>query len=662
MFFLQSAMLWGLFAVSIPIIIHLLNRRRHRTVQWAAMQFLLKATRESRGKKRLRHILILTCRALGIAALIFAAAVPVVSKFFGLGSGKPDLIVLIFDRSASMEANPKNGTIPRRELSLQRLRDAFADLEGTRLVLIDSASGIPQDVPSPDVLAELSATAVTDTKADLPGLLSTAAEFLAETPGRAEIWVASDLQSTNWSANDSRWDSVRASLTSLQQQPRVRVLALGGENADNQTIQILSSRRSGTNLLLDLRIARGGDARSPLNLPVTININGARTTESVTIPGQEMRFIKTIPLPSPDDHGHGWVSIPGDGNPRDNVAFYAYGPARPVKSSVVAAGEAASYLDLAAAPDGFGGQSADTIQGAAAASLVTADQSAILWAEPLPSGPIAAELERFLSEGGQVIFFPPSADSDNSFLDISWSAVGVAERDQFFILDSWDHDDGLLRDGIDGTPVPADRLRAVKRRIPEGEASVLARWDDTQAFLVRRVVGRGTAWFIGSLPDYTWSNLGDADVLLPAVQRAVLAGAERFDSGYLATVGSSVAEVKADEIRERLDDYGSDAKAEPEYLAGIQKLGERTLAINRPASEDIPDVIERSALTGLMEGTDFSLFEDTSSSGRENVSRGIWRGFLIAMLFFLLSEALLCLPGKPVATHTSPRPPVQHAR
>ena len=662
MFFLQSAMLWGLFAVSIPIIIHLLNRRRHRTIQWAAMQFLLKATRESRGKKRLRHILILTCRALGIAALIFPAAIPVVSKLFGLGSGKPDLIVLVFDRSASMEVNPKNGTIPRRELSLQRLRDAFADLEGTRLVLIDSASGKPQDVPSPEVLAELSATAATDTNADLPGLLSTAAEFLAETPGRAEVWVASDLQSTNWSADDSRWESVRASLTNLPQKPRVRILALSGENADNQTIQIISSRRSGTDLLLDLRIARGGDAKSPLNLPVTINTNGSRTTESVTIPGQEIRFIKTLPLPSPDESGHGWVSIPGDGNPRDNVAFYAYGPALPVKSSVVAAGEAANYLSLSAAPDGFGGQSVEIIQPTQAASLVTTGQAAIIWSAPLPDGPIAAELERFLNEGGQVVFFPPAADSNNSFLDVKWSTVGVAATDQFFILDSWNHDDGLLRDGIDGTPIPAERLRAVKRRIPEGEVTVLARWDDSQPFLARQVVGKGTAWFMGSLPDYTWSNLGDADVLLPAIQRAVLAGADRFDSGYLATLGSAAAQAKPDEIRERLDDYGTDAKAEPEYLAGIQKLGERTLAINRPASEDIPDIIESSALTTLLEGTDFSLFEDTSNSGRENVSRGIWRGFLLAMLFFLLSEALLCLPNKPVVTHTTPRPPVQHAR
>ena len=38
--FLNPALLFGLAAVSVPIIIHLLNRRRFRRVPWAAMRFL----------------------------------------------------------------------------------------------------------------------------------------------------------------------------------------------------------------------------------------------------------------------------------------------------------------------------------------------------------------------------------------------------------------------------------------------------------------------------------------------------------------------------------------------------------------------------------------------------------------------------------------------
>ncbi len=653
MHFQQTWMLWGLLAAAVPIIIHLLNRRRHKTVKWAAMQFLLKATRESRGKKRLRHILILICRALGIAALVAAASLPLVGGFFGLGAGTPDLVVLVLDRSASMENNPESGGVSRRHLAVQRVARAVSDLSGTRLVLIDSASGTPQEVPSPEVLAELSATAPTDSAADLPTLVANAAGFLAETPGRAELWIASDLQASNWAPEDDRWSNVRASLASLTQPPRVRVLALGGESAGNQSLRILGSQRRGDRLDLELEISRNGPARAPLGLPLTTTLNGARSTDNVTVAGQRLRFLKTFPAPETEKGGFGWISIPGDGNPRDNVAYFAYGPALPVRSTVVGAGEAADYLQLAAAPDGFGGQIAETTDPNGLRSAGTAETAAIFWAAPLPEGPLAESLERFVQDGGQLVLFA-SPDSDGSeFLGISWSETQNAPAEQFFILDSWDRSDGLLRDGIDGTPVPGDRLRAVKRRVPQGEASILARWDDTEPFVVRRVVGKGTAWFVGSLPDYTWSNLGDADVLLPLAQRAVNTGAARFDSGYLVEIGSPEARPTGNEMREKLDGFDDNSSADPSHLAGVFRFGDRVRAVNRPATEDLEGQMESSAVAPLFDGLSFSLFEDASASTQDNISRSVWRAFLIAMLFFLLAEALLCLP-KPVSPVETP--------
>ncbi|TAE75214.1 MAG: hypothetical protein EAZ84_09735 [Verrucomicrobia bacterium] len=659
MSFLQPLLLWGLLAAAIPIIIHLLNRRRHKTVMWAAMQFLLKATRESRGKKKLRHILILTCRCLGIAALATAAARPLLSGMMGWNGGKPDLVVLILDRSASMEATPKNGNLPRRKLALQRVRDAMADLDGTRLVLIDSASGTAQDVPSPDVLDQLSSTAATDTAADLSALASRASEYLAASPGRAEVWIASDLQASNWQTQNDRWTSARAALAALPQPPKLRILALSGKPSANQGIRILSSRRSDSELILDLEISRDQDTNIALDLPLTATLNGIRSTSNLSIVGQNLRFRKTLPIPPSGNSGHGWLSIPGDGNPRDNVAFFAYGPPRPVKSLVVAApGEAANYLAIAAAPDGFAGQSVERLDPHQIPGLETENLSAILWAAPLPSGAIAESLTRFLSAGGEILFFPPPADNDTKFLDLQWSPVTESDRGKFLILDSWDRDDGLLRDGIDGSPIPADRLKAVKRRLPKGESTPLARWDDSAPFLIRRIVDRGTAWFVGSLPDYTWSNLGDADVLLPLVQRAVTEGAARFDDDHFAALGSREAAPRPGETNTRLDDYGTPHPGNTAFEAGIHRLGDRTLALNRPPAEDAPEILSREELGKLLEGTGFTLLEDRGTSATDKISRDAWRGFLIAMLCFLIAEAALCLPKKPatipsaLSTHT----------
>ena len=138
MLFLSPIFLWFIAAASVPVLIHLINRRRHKTIKWAAMQFLLKAARQSRGKKKLRHILILTCRALGLAALAFAAARPIVSGFLGWGGGSIDTVVLLLDRSASMEIKAGDGLDTRRQIVVRKVRDAMANLGGARLVLIDS--------------------------------------------------------------------------------------------------------------------------------------------------------------------------------------------------------------------------------------------------------------------------------------------------------------------------------------------------------------------------------------------------------------------------------------------------------------------------------------------------------------------------------------------
>jgi hypothetical protein len=647
MLFLNPLLLWGLLAAAVPIAIHLLNRRRHKTIQWAAMQFLLKATRESRGKKKLRHILILTCRALAVAALAFAAARPIVSGLIGWGGGSIDTIVLLLDRSASMEAKPGDGLDPRRQIVIEKVRDAMKSLGAARLVLIDSASGQPQEIPSPDILADLSSTAATDTAADFPTLLSRAAEFLADSGDRSEIWLASDLQSSNWRPDDERWAAARASLAELPQKPAIRVLSLTGSTAPNTALRLLGSRRSGDEMLLDLEILRAADSRGTTTLPLTTNLNGARTSETLTLPGQSLRFQKRISLPAGSAAGSGWLSIPADGNPRDNAAFFAYGPARPIKSIIVApAGEAADYLALAAAPPGFGNQSVQRVDPADAATINTGDIATILWAAPLPTGPVYELVNRFLTSGGQVIFFPSGISSEDTFLDLKWSPPAEAPAGKFFILKDWNHSDGPLRDGIDGTPIPAERLKAIRRQVPLGDATALARWEDGEPVIARRIVDHGTAWFVGSLPDYTWSNLGDADVLLPAVQRILAAGADRFDASYLTTVGTDVAQPLPGETRTRIDDYGTPDPANAAHESGIFRLGERLLAVNRPAQEDNPEILTREQLDQALEGTHFTLLDQAGQADDPSLSRDVWRAFLIAVLLFLISEAILCLPKK----------------
>src|SRR5665213_1918446 len=120
MTFLQPLVLLGLPLVLVPVIIHLLNRMRHRPRPWAAMRFLVAATRSSISNTKLRQFLILLCRVLAVAMLLFFLARPLAGGWLGWAlSPAPDAIVLLLDRSASMEA--RSGGISRRKQALKLL-------------------------------------------------------------------------------------------------------------------------------------------------------------------------------------------------------------------------------------------------------------------------------------------------------------------------------------------------------------------------------------------------------------------------------------------------------------------------------------------------------------------------------------------------------------
>ena len=56
--FLQPWMILALPLAVLPIIIHLINQRRYQSTPWAAMQFLLAASRMNRGYAKIRQWLI----------------------------------------------------------------------------------------------------------------------------------------------------------------------------------------------------------------------------------------------------------------------------------------------------------------------------------------------------------------------------------------------------------------------------------------------------------------------------------------------------------------------------------------------------------------------------------------------------------------------------
>ena len=76
MIFLNWIMVLGLAAVAIPIIIHLLNRRRAKVQEWGAMRFLRASLAAQSRRLLLEEIMLLALRCLAVALIVLAMARP----------------------------------------------------------------------------------------------------------------------------------------------------------------------------------------------------------------------------------------------------------------------------------------------------------------------------------------------------------------------------------------------------------------------------------------------------------------------------------------------------------------------------------------------------------------------------------------------------------
>ena len=90
MTFLNWSMLFGLVALAIPILIHLLNRSKPRVMEWAAMQFLLASLTYRSRRILLEELVLLVLRCLTLACLALALARP----FLPSRSSVPWVLVL----------------------------------------------------------------------------------------------------------------------------------------------------------------------------------------------------------------------------------------------------------------------------------------------------------------------------------------------------------------------------------------------------------------------------------------------------------------------------------------------------------------------------------------------------------------------------------------
>jgi hypothetical protein len=664
MTFLQPIVLWGLPLILLPVLIHLLNRMRHRSQPWAAMRFVISATRSSVSHEKLRQFLILLFRVLAVLLLVLFLSRPLAGGWLGWAlSPAPDVIVMLLDRSASMETQSFGTASTKREQALKLLSQAAQEFVNTsHLILIESASRVPQQLASTASLNELSLTSPTDTAADIPAMMNSALNWLIENrAGTAEIWIASDLQRSNWLPDDTRWKNLMAQFSSLPQKVRFRLLASHENEEPNASVTLKESgrrQRAGKGELqfvLDLQ----RNAKSSDSIPVSVTLNGARSQFEVGMDGQATRWRHKIELGEERIGGWGSFELPMDANRRDNIAYFVYGAEAGLQASVISSDSSSSrFLQLAA-----GSFATETVQLAGlirpteAANSTWGKNTLVVWQEPLPEGGLAEKIKAFAEEGGVVIFFPPDRIDAQRFSGLGWGEVQAAEAERNYRILRWVEDEGPLAKTDEGLSLPLREATFQRRQMIVGPKNVLAAFEDGAPFLARQALGRGEVFFCASLPKKEWSTLSEGPVLVPMMQRLLQSGSRRLEQSSTMACG----ELSASDQAQRWVSLDSPAGKDIRFESGAYRSGERLVAVNRPAAEDEPDVLELDQTKRLFGDLPFQMLLERRTQ-KEHLQGEIWRIFLMGVLLLLLMEGILILPPRSADARSASANPVSTSR
>jgi hypothetical protein len=102
--FINPSFLFALFAVSIPIIIHLFYFRRFKTIYFSDIRFLKSVKQDKQSKNNLKHLIILLLRIFTIASLVFAFSRPFIPVKENNRLNRSKSINILIDNSMSMES------------------------------------------------------------------------------------------------------------------------------------------------------------------------------------------------------------------------------------------------------------------------------------------------------------------------------------------------------------------------------------------------------------------------------------------------------------------------------------------------------------------------------------------------------------------------------
>jgi len=543
MSFLNPLFLAALAAVAIPLVVHMLSRRRVPVFYFSSLRFLRASDRRSMKRVSLRRILLMLLRMTGVALLALAFARPVVkgdlASLFPAGGSRTGCILL--DRSYSMGVEADEGTL--FETAKERIREIlerFAPEDEVTLILFDSGQEQIYRGGGDEraVGLFLDEAALSYGTTDLRRAVRAGLDALRESRRESrELYVVSDFQRSSLT-----WKSVGdplprtdvggpASSAGNEAVPvRTYLVRIGEEPPRNAAIERVAV--PGATLhrgeIADVRLSlagAGGDAR----FPVELHIDGRRILERELEIGPS--GVERTEFSFPVERS-GWlrgeVRKRSDRLRADDRRFFVLRVVERVPVLLVA-DERALYIEQALSPEGADTDIALEMRGYAELTSGDVDRKGVVVLGPGAGlrRPDVMIIERFVADGGKaiVLLLPELEDAALALsgypLSIEWMEPGegfVTIEKPFaapYFLKA------LGREAVDAITGLRFGRTALVSGVPGEDA--LLRFSNGSPFMWEEERGAGSILFCAIDPVPEAGDLVLSPYFLPIVQQAVLA-------------------------------------------------------------------------------------------------------------------------------------------
>lgn len=326
--FLNPTFLWGGLAASIPVIIHLINRRRARVVQFPSIKFVLRSERRVARKYRVKQWLLLALRTLILFLLTTALAEPVLQPNVGdlAEINQARAVVVILDNSMSMAYQMAGATFwelaqEASELVLQELRP-----QDQAIVMPLILSGEPALALSADragLMQQVREISHTYQPAGFVLPFQRAYALLKTSEAlQKEIVLITDHTRTPWVGFEP------ATLKVTDPQVRVTVIAVGPTSTpSNATVQEVRIGQqavvAGVRTKLTASIVNFGmDERK--QVPVGLLVDGKTLDQRLLdLPKSSRTDVTFEVMLDQPGYRQGVIKLAGDGLPLDDVFYFS---------------------------------------------------------------------------------------------------------------------------------------------------------------------------------------------------------------------------------------------------------------------------------------------------------------------------------------------------